>query len=44
MVQMTDYERRGDLDAPFELTNAAERAQKQSEQIRDAVRCEVPPL
>ena len=44
MVQITDYERRGDLRAPFELTKAAERAQKQSEQIRDSVRCDVPRL
>ncbi|PFG69061.1 hypothetical protein B0O41_3912 [Propionibacteriaceae bacterium ES.041] len=44
MVEITDYERRGDLDAPFELTKKAEWAQRQSEQIRDAVRCEVPSL
>lgn len=44
MVEITEYERRGDLDAPFELTKAAERAQRQSEQIRDAVRCDVPML
>ncbi|BAK33122.1 hypothetical protein MLP_01080 [Microlunatus phosphovorus NM-1] len=44
MVEVTDYERRGDLDAPFELTKTAERAQKQSEEIRDAVRCDVPML
>lgn len=44
MVDVTDYERRGDLATPFELTKAAERAQKQGEQIRDAVRCDVPML
>jgi|SRR5699024_1448806 len=44
MVQITDYDRRGDLDAPFELTKQAERAQKVAERIRDAVRCETPML
>ncbi|GAB3474551.1 hypothetical protein [Nocardiopsis coralliicola] len=44
MVEITDYERRGDLDAPFERTKKAERAQRESERIHDAVRCEVPSL
>lgn len=44
MVDLADYERRGDLDAPFELTKKAERAQKECERIRDAVRCETPSL
>ncbi|WOF24785.1 hypothetical protein N8K70_17085 [Microbacterium betulae] len=44
MVEIADYERRGDLAAHFELTKKAEKAQKQSEQIRDAVRCETPSL
>lgn len=41
MVEIADYERRGDLDAPFELTK---KAQRQSEEIRAAVRCETPSL
>jgi hypothetical protein len=44
MVQIADYERRGDLDAPFELTKKAEKAQEQAESIRDAVTCETPML
>lgn len=44
MVDLAEYERIGDLDTPFELTKKHERAQKQSEHIRDAVRCETPPL
>lgn len=44
MVDLADYERRGDLRAPFELTKKHERAQQQSERIRDAVRCDVAPL
>ncbi|MDP5226882.1 MULTISPECIES: hypothetical protein [Arthrobacter] len=44
MVEIADYERRGDLDAPFELTKKAEKAQRQSEEIRAAVRCEIPSL
>lgn len=44
MVQITDYERRGDLDAPFELSKKDERAQKEREHIREAVRRDVPIL
>ncbi|GLZ16426.1 hypothetical protein Acsp04_66610 [Actinomadura sp. NBRC 104425] len=44
MVDLTEYERRGDLDAPFELTKKHERAQKTAERIREAVRCDVAPL
>lgn len=44
MVDLADYERRGDLQAPFELTKKHEGAQQQSERIRDAVRCDVAPL
>ncbi|GAA4127940.1 hypothetical protein [Actinomadura keratinilytica] len=44
MVDLTEYERRGDLDAPFELTRKHERAQKTAERIREAVRCDVAPL
>lgn len=44
MAEITDYERRGDLDAPFELTKKDERTQKQRERIRAAVRSDVPPL
>lgn len=44
MAELTEYERRGDLDAPFELTRKAERTQKERERIHDAVRCEIPSL
>lgn len=44
MVETAEYERRGDLDAPFELTKKAERAQKDREQMRAAARCETPSL
>lgn len=44
MVQIPDYERRGNLDAPFEPTKKDERAQKACERIRDAVGCDVPML
>src|SRR5690606_11420554 len=44
MAEITDYERRGDLDAPFELTKKDHRAQKERERIRDAVGCDVPML
>lgn len=35
MVDITDDERRRDLDGPFELTKKAEQAQELSEQIRE---------
>lgn len=44
MVDLSDYERRGDVDAPLELTKKHARAQKESERIRDAVHCAVPSL
>lgn len=44
MVDLANYERRGDLQAPFELTKKHERTQQQCERIRDAVRCDVAPL
>lgn len=44
MVDLSEYERRGDLDAPFELTKKHERAQQQSERMRDAVTCRTAPL
>lgn len=44
MAQITDYERRGDLEAPFELTQKAETAQKESKRIRDAMTCETRSL
>ncbi|GAA0358184.1 hypothetical protein GCM10010151_54840 [Actinoallomurus spadix] len=44
MIDLTEYERRGDFDAPFELTKKHERVQKESECIREAVRCDVAPL
>src|SRR3954454_19776814 len=44
MVDLTEYERRGDFNAPFESTKKHERVQKESERIREAVRCDVAPL
>lgn len=44
MVDLADYEQRGHLDAPFDLTKKHERAQRESERIRDAVHCDVPGL
>lgn len=44
MVDITEYEKRGDLAAPFELTKQAEKAQREAEHIREAVRCDLPPL
>lgn len=44
MAELTGYERRRDLDAPFELTRKAELAQNKREKIRDAVRCETKML
>lgn len=43
MADLTDYERRGDLNAPFELTKKHQKAQKEAAMLRQA-RCEVPPL
>jgi hypothetical protein len=42
MPDLIDYERRGDLSAPFELTKKHERAQKQAVSIRESVRCDIP--
>ncbi|MGO1510427.1 MAG: hypothetical protein ACTHW4_07630 [Actinomycetales bacterium] len=44
MVDITEYERRGDLEAPFEVTKKQERAQNESERLRDALHCETPKL
>lgn len=44
MADLTDYERRGDLSAPFELTKSTSLAQKQALSIRESVRCDVPRL
>jgi hypothetical protein len=44
MADLIDYERRGDLNAPFELTKNHERAQKEAVILRGAVRCDVPRL
>ncbi|MGD8202154.1 hypothetical protein ACQE98_16065 [Ornithinimicrobium sp. W1679] len=44
MAEIADYERRGNLDAPFELTQQAEKNHREAEHIRDAVRCEVLAL
>ena len=44
MVDLAVYERRGDLDAAFELTKKHQRAQEESERIHNAVHCELPML
>lgn len=44
MAELIDYERRGDLNAPFLLTKKHERAQKEAVILREAVRCELPQL
>lgn len=44
MLDLADYERRGELDGPFKLTAKHKRAQKESERIRDAIRCDTPSL
>lgn len=44
MVEITEYEKRGDLDALFELTKKAERAQAEAERMSEALRCDVPSL
>lgn len=44
MVHTADYEKRGDLNAPFEFTRQAEKKQREAEHIRDSVRCDVPSL
>lgn len=44
MAQIAEYEKRGNLPAPFELTKQAEKAQRDAERIRDATRCEEPTL
>jgi hypothetical protein len=44
VVDLSEYQQVGDLEAPFELTKKHERSQKQSEQIRESVRCDTPPL
>jgi hypothetical protein len=44
MVDLIDYERRGDLNAPFELTKKHERAQREAARRREPVRCDVPRL
>lgn len=44
MVDLSEYERRGDLDAPFEVTKTHDRSQKQAEDRDAAVRCDVPGL
>ncbi|WP_338836206.1 hypothetical protein [Gordonia polyisoprenivorans] len=47
MGDLADYERRGDLDAPFVLTEKHERAQRAAEHIKAAARKiarDAPPL
>lgn len=44
MVEIAEYEKLGDLDAPLELTRKAKRAQAEAERIRDALSCDVAAL
>ncbi|BDH59763.1 hypothetical protein [Tsukamurella sp. PLM1] len=47
MADLTDYERRGDPDAPFALTKKHERAQREAEHIKAAaqeIARDAPPL
>lgn len=44
MVEIAEYEKRGDLAAPFQLSKQAEKKQREAERIREAVRCDLPPL
>lgn len=44
MVQLSDYEQRGDLEAPFATDKYHERKQRQAEKLREGSRCEVAPL
>jgi hypothetical protein len=44
LTDLAGYERLGAIDASFNLTAKHTRAQRQSERIREALRCDVPPL
>lgn len=44
MVDLSEYQHVGDLTAPFEHTKKHERMQREREQMRDSVHCDVPPL
>jgi hypothetical protein len=44
MAELIDYERHGDLNAPFILTSKHARAQKEAVRLREAVRCDAPRL
>jgi hypothetical protein len=44
VTDTAEYERLGDLDSPFAVTARHERAQRERERLRDAVRCDVAPL
>ncbi|WP_280198210.1 hypothetical protein [Nocardia cyriacigeorgica] len=44
MVDLTEYERRGDLDAAFAPNKKHVRSQEESERIRRAVHCDLPRL
>jgi hypothetical protein len=44
VADLTEYERLGDLDGPFELAAKHERVQRERERLRDAVRCDVVSL
>jgi len=44
MVQLSDYEQRGDLEVAFAVDKRHERDQRQAEKLREAMRCEIAPL
>jgi hypothetical protein len=44
MTDLAECERVGDLDGPFQRTAMHERAQRVRERLREALRCDVPPL
>ena len=43
MVEVAEYEKRGDLEEPFELTKTAQRAQQKAERIKEATTCTMDP-
>lgn len=44
MVNLAEYEDLGDLDAPFALSAKHHYVQREGERLREAVRCNIPPL
>lgn len=44
MAELAEYERLGDLDAPFALSTKHHHAQRELKRIREAVCCDIPSL